>query len=281
MNYRYDFEGGSKSKKGKIIFIVIMLIVTVIVASFFFRSSSHSLLANISSAISFPFVKIYEATTGGIDSVRMHFSNVEAVVARNEQLEQEKKELEFQVLETQKILDENEVLKQMLEIKKAFQHFEVKLGKIIYREHDNWTQTFKVDIGKEDGVLLNQAVIHSNGLVGYVTKVEKNTCTITTILDPSSSVSVNISTINEPAILQGDLSLKSNNRLRLESIPLDAEVSASDMLYTSGLGSMYPSSIPVGKIIEVVNNKNDINRYAIVEPNVNIRTISEVGIIIN
>ena len=53
------------------------------------------------------------------------------------------------------------------------------------------------------------------------------------------------------------------------------------MLYTSGLGSTYPSSIPVGKIIEVVNNKNDMNRYAIVEPNVNIRTISEVGVILN
>ena len=128
---------------------------------------------------------------------------------------------------------------------------------------------------------LNQAVVHEDGLVGYVSNVLEDRCTVTTILDPSSSVSVNISTINEPAILQGDLSLKSKNRLKLTFIPIDAEISISDMLYTSGLGSAYPNAIPVGKIIEVANNKNDTNRYAIVEPNVNIRTISEVGIIIN
>ena len=47
------------------------------------------------------------------------------------------------------------------------------------------------------------------------------------------------------------------------------------------MGSLYPSSIPVGKIVEIINSKNDIDRYAIVEPNVNIATISEVGVIIN
>ena len=169
----------------------------------------------------------------------------------------------------------------MLKINKQFQHFDIKLGKVMYREHDNWTQTFQVDIGSNDGVALNQAVVHEEGLVGYVSNVLEDRCTVTTILDPSSSVSVNISTINEPAILQGDLSLKSQNRLKLTFIPIDTEISISDMLYTSGLGSTYPNAIPVGKILEIVNNKNDTDRYAIVEPNVNIRTISEVGIIIN
>ncbi|MNI64916.1 rod shape-determining protein MreC [compost metagenome] len=96
-----------------------------------------------------------------------------------------------------------------------------------------------------------------------------------------ASVSVNISTINEPAILRGDLELKSNNKLKLTYIPIGTELSIGDMLYTSGLGSIYPNGIPVGKVVEVINKKNDIDRYAIVETSVNIRTISEVGIIIN
>ena len=53
------------------------------------------------------------------------------------------------------------------------------------------------------------------------------------------------------------------------------------MLYTSGIGVKYPSSIPVGKIIEVVNSKNDVNRYALVEPCVDISKISEVAVIVN
>lgn len=281
MNYRYNFEQKNKSKKKKIIFVIIVSIVVIIFSSLFFRNSSNKVVSSISSIISKPIDIVYSSTSNFFSGISSYFANNKKINEENEKLENEKKELEYKLLESQKVLEENESLKQMLEIKKKFQHFEIKLGKIIYREHDNWTQTFKVDIGSDDGIKVNQAVVHEEGLVGYVSKVESSSATINTILDPSSSVSVNISTINEPAILQGDLNLKSNNKLKLNFIPIEAEISISDMLYTSGLGSTYPNAIPVGKITEIVNNKNDTNRYAIVEPNVNIRTISEVGIIIN
>ena len=155
------------------------------------------------------------------------------------------------------------------------------MGKIVYREHDNWTQTFTINVGTNDGVQVDQTVVHKDGLVGYISSVSETTATVTTILDVSTSVSVNISTINEPAVVNGDLELKSQNKLKLTYIPLDTEIAVSDMLYTSGIGVKYPSSIPVGKIIEVVNSKNDVNRYALVEPCVDISKISEVAVIIN
>ena len=82
-------------------------------------------------------------------------------------------------------------------------------------------------------------------------------------------------------MLQGDLDLKSKNKLRLDFIELDAELSIGDMLYTSGLGSIYTNSIPAAKIVEVKSKKNDINRYAVAEPCVDIKSIKEVAVIIN
>ena len=281
MDYRYNFENKKKHNLKRIIFVIVTIILVIIFVSFFFKDSSNKIVSTISSKVVYPFEKIYEFSGNLVTGIKTYFSDKDKLYKENEELKNEVESLKYELLESQKILDENTSLKQMLEIKKAFQHFNLKMGKIIYREHDNWTQSFKLDIGKNDGVSLNQAVVHTNGLVGYVSSVEDTTCTVTTILDPSTSVSVSISTINEPAILKGDLNLKSNNRLNLTYIPLDAQISIDDMLYTSGLGETYPASIPVGKIIEIEKNKNDINRYAIVEPCVNIRTISEVGVIIN
>jgi len=187
----------------------------------------------------------------------------------------------MKVLESQRILDENITLKEMLNIQKEYQHYDIVMGNIIYREHDNWTQTFTINVGINDGIKLDQTVVHEEGLVGYISNVTETTSVVTTILDSSSSVSVNISTINEPAVVNGDLELKAQNRLKLTYIPLDTEIAISDMLYTSGIGVMYPSSIPVGKIVEIVNSKNDVNRYALVEPCVNINKISEVAVIVN
>lgn len=280
MDYRYNFESNKKNGKKKIIFTIISIIVLILIVSFLFRNSDNKILRASAGVVSYPFVKTYDFFENITANVKNLFKDKEMVISENERLKTENETLKYSLLESQKILDENDSLKQQLEIKKAFVHFKIKTSKIVYREHDNWTQTFKIDIGTNDGVKKNQAVVHTEGLVGYISTTSENESVVTTILDPSTSVSVNISTINEPAILKGDLSLKSENKLSLTSIPLDAQISINDMLYTSGLGNMYSASIPVGKIVEINKNKNDINRSAIVEPCVSIRTISEVGVIV-
>ena len=278
MDYGIDFSNNSQRRKKKIIFIIIFLILAIMFVAFFFRNSNNKMVSNIASFISKPIAVVYNGINKITDSTS---SDVDELRAQNEELKKENEELKIQALETQKIIDENTTLKEMLDIKKEYQHYKTVMGNIIYREHDNWTQTFTIDIGANDGIEIDQTVVHKDGLVGYISNVTQTTAVVTTILDASSSVSVNISTINEPAVVNGDLELKSQNRLRLTYIPLDTEIAVSDMLYTSGIGVMYPSSIPVGRIVEIVNNKNDVNRYALVEPCVNISKISEVAVIIN
>lgn len=278
MDYGIDFSNNSQRRKKKIIFIIIFLILAIMFVAFFFRNSNNKMVSNIASFISKPIAMVYNGINKITDSTS---SDIDELRAQNEELKKENEELKIQALETQKIIDENTTLKEMLDIKKEYQHYKTVMGNIIYREHDNWTQTFTIDIGANDGIEIDQTVVHKDGLVGYISNVTQTTAVVTTILDASSSVSVNISTINEPAVVNGDLELKSQNRLRLTYIPLDTEIAVSDMLYTSGIGVMYPSSIPVGRIVEIVNNKNDVNRYALVEPCVNISKISEVAVIIN
>lgn len=278
MDYGIDFSNNSQKKKKKIIFIVIFSILVIMFVAFFFRNSNNKVVSTCATIISKPINVCYEAiskitTSKGAD--------VDELKKQNEELKKENEELKIQALETQKILDENVTLKEMLNIQKEYQHYNTVMGNIIYREHDNWTQTFTIDVGANDGIELNQTVVHKDGLVGYISNVTDKTAVVKTILDAASSVSVNISTINEPAVVNGDLELKAQNKLKLTYIPLDTEIAVSDMLYTSGIGVMYPSSIPVGRIIEIINSKNDVNRYALVEPCVNINKISEVAVIIN
>lgn len=280
MKYNYDFNDKRKEKKKRIIFAVIMLVIAIIVSSFFFRNSQIFVIRKVSNIITAPFNFIGNSARNGFSSISMYIGNINAVKVENQELKNKVNELQLQLLESKRILDDNESLKKLLDINSTFQHFKLKSGNIIIRQHDNFSQTFVIDVGFKDGIKLNQAVIHKDGLVGYISSVSDNTSTVTTIMDPRTSVSVTISTINEPAILKGNLELKSNNNLKLEYIPIDAEISIGDMLYSSGLGSMFPASLPVGKVTKIINNKNESDRYAIAEPCVNIRAISEVSVIV-
>lgn len=281
MKYRYGFDDKKKSNKKRIIFLILFIVCVIMISAMFFRNNSNKIISSVSGVISYPIVAVKNAFSWVGKSIGDLFVDKDKIIEENQKLEEENSNLKLQVLENKRILKENESLKSMLDIKNSYKHFNLKLGNIIYREHDNWTKTFKIDIGSNDGIKLNQAVVHKEGLVGYISNVSDTSSTVITLLDPSSAVSVNISTINEPAMLQGDLSLKAKNKLRLDFIELDAEISIGDMLYTSGLGSMYPSSIPVAKITEVVSKKNDINRYGIAEPCVDVKSISQVAVIIN
>lgn len=276
MDYGIDFSNNSQKRKKKIIFIIIFLVFLIMFVAFFFRNSNNKMISSVASVISKPINMVYE-----IFNKPKVSSDIEELRNENETLKAENERLQLQALEYQRIIDENTTFKEMLNIKKEYQHYDLVMGNIIYREHDNWTQTFTINVGSNDGIELDQTVVHKDGLVGYISSVMQDSAVVTTILDASASVSVNISTINEPAVVNGDLELKSKNRLKLTYIPLDTEIAISDMLYTSGIGIMYPTSIPVGRIVEVVNNKNDVNRYALVEPCVNISKISEVAVIVN
>ena len=64
-------------------------------------------------------------------------------------------------------------------------------------------------------------------------------------------------------------------------IPTEATVLQGDEVYTSGIGGIYPKGILIGKIKEVINTKNESDRYANVETSVNFNKLINVLVIVN
>ena len=277
MNFNYDYQ--NKNKNNKIIYIVIIIVIAIIISSFMFRNSSNVIISTTANVITSPFVYIGKICNNISNLLNNSFSSKTEILEENENLKKEITQLKLDKIQTERVMKENEDLKVMLNIDKKYSHYELKHGNVVVKNFDNYTNTFIIDIGSKDGVKLYQPVIHENGLVGYISNVSETTSTVTTILDPKTSISVNISTINETAVLKGDINYKANNNLKLEYLPINAEISLGDVIYTSGLGDMYYSSIPVAKIVSVQHKKNESDRYAICEPVVNINGINQVAVI--
>ena len=278
MNYNYDYQ--NKNKKSKIIYIIVIILIAIVISACMFKNSSNTIASNISNVITTPFVYITSFFSNTFNTVNNFFISKDDVIKENEKLKDEINTLKLDKIQTMRVLEENESLKVMLNIDKKYSHYDLKYGNIVMKNFDNYTNKFTIDIGSEDGINLYQAVIHADGLVGYISDVTQTTSIVTTLLDPKTSVSVTISAINQTAILKGDINYKSKNELKLEHIPINGEISIGDIVYTSGLSQMYYSSIPVAKIVSVENKKNESDRYAICTPIVNINSIKQVAVII-
>lgn len=225
-------------------------------------------------------VDVVASTVNGlIADGKNYFSDIQKINEENRELREELNEAKLKIVEMQKIELENESLREALKMEEKYNHFSKVYANVVLRDYSNWNETFVINKGAEDGIKEKSTVISAEGLVGYVSKVTATTSEVTTILDPNTSVSVEISTVNALALAKGDFDLKESCKMKLTNLPITTELSVGEKIYTSGIGTMYEKGLVIGEIAEVVNSKNNIDRYAVIMPYTDFESLDFVAVI--
>ena len=275
MSYTFDRKKKKKSK----VFMGIIITIGIIISIYLLSIFNIPFFSKMSSNVIYGVDSFFSSITGVIKNGVSYLGNNKKLNLRIEELQKDLEETKISLNELKALEVENSDLKKMLKINEKYNHFNKIYANIITRSYDSWNESFVINKGSKDGIKLRQSVIAENGLVGYISKVEETTSEVTTILDSSSAVSVEISNINALALVKGDNSLKDKNEIKLVNIPIAKELAKDEIIYTSGIGELYKKGIPVGKISEVVNKKNDIDRFATVKIFVDISSIDMVAVI--
>ena len=185
-----------------------------------------------------------------------------------------------QIRESQEALQENELLRNLLDLRERRRDFVFESAKVTARSNDNWRSTLTLSKGSESGIQEGNCVVTSTGvLVGVVSTVGSHYCELDTVIDPGMEMGGIITRTNAVGVLEGDFSLMQEGKLRLAYLPDEAQLVAGDEVLTSGRGDVYPSGLVVGQVEGVFNDVSGMNRYAVVVPEVNLDTLVEVFVI--
>lgn len=104
--------------------------------------------------------------------------------------------------------------------------------------------------GLKDGIEPNMGVISSNGVVGTVLKVSENFCTVTSLLNSATKISVSLDSTSDAF---GSLVWGNNIDSRyamVKDIPNHIKAYVGQPLFTSGFSTKFPKGIKVGHILE-------------------------------
>ena len=276
-----NYMARKKRRKDNKIFIGIIIALGITISIYLLSIIKIPFLSSLSNSIVSGIYNIGSSITGVITNGTSYFGNTKKLNEKIASLESQLEQNKIASQEMNVLITENEDLKELLNIKEKYNHFNKVYANIITRSYDNWNETFVINKGSKDGIRQKQTVIAAEGLVGYISSVSENTSVVTTILDTASAVSIKISNINALALVKGDYTLKSKGSLKLINIPIDTELAVGETVYSSGIGELYKKGIPVGTISEVISKKNDIDRYGIVDVFVDIESLDMVGIIID
>jgi rod shape-determining protein MreC len=144
-------------------------------------------------------------------------------------------------------------------------------------------QTVTLDAGSRDGVRPQETVLDGQGLVGTVTEVNAQTCTVLLATDATSVVGVTLASSGQIGWVTGPgISRSGSGLLKLQVLDENAALSPGQQLVTSASvhDRPYVPGVPVGVISKVENRKGSLTALALVRPYVNFTALGVVGIVI-
>lgn len=263
----------------KNILIALTIVCLLFIGTSFFTDRLVSPLRNIVSFVVVPLQK-------GMNNIGLWaydkyntFQEITVVLEKNQKLQNEVDSL---TEENNQLKQESYELKRLRELYKLDEKYPgyTKIGaRVIGKTTDNWSSSFKVDKGSDDGIKVNMNVIAGGGLVGIISEVGSNYAIVKTVTENNSMISGMLIDTNETCIVTGDIELMDSGMIHVSHFKSDVVIRNGDKVVTSNISDRYLEGILIGYIKDVKLDANNLTQSGYLVPAVDFNNIQEVLII--
>ena len=158
----------------------------------------------------------------------------------------------------------NEVYAKYLKLSEENPDFRYVKATITQTDPSGQFGTFTLGRGSLSGVKVQNPVLDGKYLVGVVVKVDLNSCTVQTILNPKVSVAVYETVSNELGVAENTAALAEHGLCAVPQLARTTSIIPGALICTSGLGGVYPKDLILGTVTDVTDDS--ISATAIVQP---------------
>ena len=136
-----------------------------------------------------------------------------------------------------------------------------------------------INIGSEQGIERDMAIMSSNGIAGYVTNVSSNFSSAMSILHKDSKINCQLKNDRSYGILVWDG--KDYQYCLLTDIPTHARIKKGDTIVTSELSGIFPEGLLVGTVSSWEQKQNESFFTVRVKLGVDLKKVNHVYVIKN
>jgi rod shape-determining protein MreC len=221
---------------------------------------------------------IFNRTTQDAVKVADMSSDVPTLQKRVADLEEALARYQSELVELREVANDYQRLSELVNYTSQTQNQEFLAADVISNADSNaLLQTISINKGTRDGISIGMPVVTQLGLVGRVSDVTANASRVLLITDVSSAISGRLQTTRDEGSIVGQASTD----LRMEFIPLNANVQEGDIVITSGLGGNLPAGIVIGQITGVQQREFELFQNAVVRSLNNFATLETVLVVTN
>lgn len=223
-------------------------------------------VAAVTAPVQAAFAQLHRAAAG----LWTGYLEWKTLRADAERLRAEVMALRLRQLRQAELEAENSRLRALLEMRERLPIRTVG-AEVVAREWNGFTRGLTINRGRADGVERLAPVIVWRGVVGRVADLRRASAVIQLVTDPASSIGAVVSRTRAQGLAEGVV----GGRLRLRLAAREEGVAVGDVVYTSGMGGIFPKGLPLGRVTRV-HPSTGLFRTAELEPAVDLATVEEV-----
>lgn len=209
-----------------------------------------------------------------------NFETIKELRAENDALQAEVDELTVKNNLLQQDKHELDRLRELYALDELYADYEKVGARVTANDSGNWFSSFVIDKGSNDGIQVDMNVMAGRGLVGIVTEVGPNWARVRSIIDDASNVSALVLSTSDTCIVNGDLTLMQDGRIRFEQLANNGtEIVVGEQVVTSHISSKYLQGILIGYVSEIHVDSNNLTRSGYITPVVDFEHLREVLVI--
>ncbi|MEK6631496.1 MAG: rod shape-determining protein MreC [Acidobacteriota bacterium] len=215
------------------------------------------------------------AVVGGVRSVWDNYVALRQVHADNQRLQRELDAVRVQLQRERAAAGTSDQFRQLLDLR-ARLSWKTTGAEVIAGSVSPQFQSIMIDKGADDGVRRDMAVIAPAGVVGRVVVASRRASSVQLIVDRAASASALVERLRVQGIVLGH----GDGTLRLEYLPVIANVQAGDLVVTAGLDGVYPKGLVLGHVDRIERGSGS-SRVVIIKPAIAFGNLESVLIVLN
>ena len=266
-----------KTSSFRVLLIAVVVLLGLIIYT---ATAGGSFLASLLGFVSSPMQSIATDVTGNVtEFLDLDGYSKDELKELVGVLQEEKAQLEDQLVDYESLKQENDQLKTQLGLEEEEPENELRAASVIGRDPNDVFYGFSIDQGTLSGVTQGAPVITDKGLVGVVTQAYATTSKVACLLSEDVKVAAWSPKRQESGVITSDIATAGTGLLRLSYLSGSTQVQEGDIITTSGEGGSYPQGLKIGTVQSVEKSENDISQYAVIRPFEDLTQVKEVFVI--
>jgi rod shape-determining protein MreC len=234
---------------------------------------SNSRLLRLTQELIYPLEHFRHSVSSSVGGVISGYIALVDAAAENTKLKKENFLLRTRMIDYEHQAQESTRLRQLLGFSTG-QGQDITVAEVIGASNSTPFQAIRIIGGENQQLRVGMPVIAEQGVLGKILRVGARFSDVQILVDSNFNLDVMVERTRVRGVLKG----LSDNRCRL-LLHRRADIKIGDVVASSGMSGSFPKGVPVGTVVRISYDLDNVAQMVTVAPNVDYHRLEEVVVL--